>query len=85
MYFDDNLRPIDIAKKMRVSKSAITQVLKKDKYIFICRYYCADPVKTIADALGLSVSEIYRELSKIKEKLKAKLIKEGLWNESGKL
>ena len=31
MYFVEKLRPIDIAKKLNVSKSAITQVLKKDK------------------------------------------------------
>ncbi len=31
MYFVENLRPVDIAKKLDISKSAVTQVLKKDK------------------------------------------------------
>ena len=31
MYFTDKLRPVDIAKKLDISKSAVTQVLKKDK------------------------------------------------------
>ena len=31
MYFIEKLRPVDIAKKLDVSKSAVTQVLKKDK------------------------------------------------------
>jgi len=31
MYFVENLRPIDISKKLDISKSAVTQVLKKDK------------------------------------------------------
>ncbi len=31
MYFIENLRPVDIAKKLDISKSAVTQVLKKDK------------------------------------------------------
>lgn len=31
MYFIDKLRPVDIAKKLDISKSAVTQVLKKDK------------------------------------------------------
>ena len=30
MYFDEKMRPVDIAKKMNMTKSAITQVLKKD-------------------------------------------------------
>ena len=31
MYFIEKLRPGDIAKKLDISKSAVTQVLKKDK------------------------------------------------------
>lgn len=31
MYFVENLRPVDIAKKLDISKSAVTQVLRKDK------------------------------------------------------
>ena len=65
--------------------SFLSSLSKRNKYIFICRYYCADPVKTVADALGISVSEVYRELSEIRKKLKAKLIKEGLWNEDRQL
>ena len=30
MYFIENLRPVDIAKKLDISKSAVTQVLNKD-------------------------------------------------------
>lgn len=31
MYFVNKLRPVDIAKKLNISKSAVTQVLMKDK------------------------------------------------------
>ena len=31
MYFIEKLRPVDIAKKLDISKSAVTQVLRKDK------------------------------------------------------
>lgn len=31
MYFNEKLRPVDIAKKLDISKSAVTQTLKKDK------------------------------------------------------
>ena len=64
--------------------SFVGSLSKRNKYIFICRYYCADPVKTIADTLGISVSEVYRELSEMRKKLKTNLIKEGLWSENGK-
>lgn len=30
MYFLEHLRPVDIAEKLNISKSAVTQVLKKD-------------------------------------------------------
>ena len=31
MYFVEKLRPVDIAKKLDISKSAVTQALRKDK------------------------------------------------------
>ena len=31
MYFLDNLRPKDIAEELNISKSAVSQVLKKDE------------------------------------------------------
>ena len=30
MYFEEKMRPVDIAKKLNITKSAITQILKKD-------------------------------------------------------
>lgn len=30
MYFEEKMKPVDIAKKLNITKSAITQVLKKD-------------------------------------------------------
>lgn len=36
MYFIEKLKPVDIAKKLNISKSAVTQVLKKDnRYVQI--------------------------------------------------
>ncbi len=31
LYFNEELRPVDIANKLKISKSAVTQVLKKDE------------------------------------------------------
>ena len=30
LYFDKHMKPVDIAKELNVSKSAITQILQKD-------------------------------------------------------
>lgn len=54
---------------------------KRQKYIFVCRYYCGDPIDTIAESLNISGSMVFHELSDIRKKLKDKLIKEGLWYE----
>ena len=62
----------------------IRALSKREKYIFICRYYCADSVSDIANALGIGTTTVYRELDEIRKKLKDKLVKEGLWNENGK-
>ena len=61
----------------------INSLPKRRKYIFICRYYCDDSVKTIADSLNLAESTVYRDLELTTKKLKNDLIKEGLWYEKG--
>lgn len=38
MYFIEKLRPVDIAKKLNISKSAVTQVLNKDKRYIEIKY-----------------------------------------------
>lgn len=64
--------------------SFIRSLSKRNKYIFICRYYCSDSVSDIANALGVGTTTVYRELNEIRKKLRDKLVKEGLWNETGK-
>jgi len=49
----------------------------KGEFIFICRYYYADSVTSIAQMLGVSENTIRRRLSKIRAELKARLEKEG--------
>ncbi len=47
------------------------------RFIFMSRYYVAEPVDTIADELGLSRSTIQKELAAIKSGLKEILESEG--------
>ena len=49
--------------------------------MFICRYYYSDKIDDIADMMKVHRSTVFRALSAIREGLKEKLIKEGLWYE----
>lgn len=46
-------------------------------FVFVCRYYYADTVESIAKMLGLSKNSIFRDLVKIRAGLKERLEKEG--------
>ncbi len=49
----------------------------RQMYIFVSRYYIADPLLTISKELGCSVSTVKRELETIKKGLKKRLESEG--------
>ena len=49
----------------------------RQMYIFVSRYYIADPLLTISKELGCSVATVKRELAKIKTSLKKRLESEG--------
>ncbi len=64
----------------------ITQVLnaylhtlsKRERFIFVCRYYYADSVSWIAKMTELSDKTVYRELSRMREELRETLRREGI-------
>ena len=49
----------------------------RQMYIFVSRFYIADPIATISDELGCSVSTVKREIKAIKIGLKKHLESEG--------
>ena len=49
-----------------------------DRYLFVRRYWFADPVKDIAAAMGQKESRVSLRLFRLREKLKKELEKEGL-------
>ena len=49
----------------------------RQMYIFVSRFYIADPLSTISDELGCSVSTVKREINAIKNGLKKRLESEG--------
>lgn len=54
---------------------------ERQLFVFVCRYYYADSIESIAKMLGLSKNTIFRVLAKMRCGLKEQLIAEGLWNE----
>lgn len=49
--------------------------------MFICRYYYSDKVNDIADMMCVHRTTVSRSLSDMRDRLKERLIKEGLWYE----
>lgn len=59
--------------------SFVCSLSKRQKYLFICRYFYGDSIDDIAKSVNISGSMVFHELSDIRKKLKEKLIKEDLW------
>ena len=52
---------------------------KKNQYIFVGRFYMLDSVDSIANELGMSASNVYKALNRIKQGLKCYLEKNGVF------
>lgn len=65
----------------RAIRDFFDSLSERRRYIFVCRYYCGDSIDSIAKALKISGSMVFRELADIRKKLKEKLVMEDLWNE----
>ena len=51
---------------------------KEKRIIFVKRYWYAEPVRTIAEELGISESKVKTSLSRTREQLKKHLVQEGI-------
>jgi len=65
----------------RLLNSFVLTLEDRQEFIFVCRYYFADKVDTIAAMLKTSPRTVYRELSEIRESLKQLLEQEGFGHE----
>ncbi len=61
-----------------VLNTFLHKLSQRERFIFICRYYYADPVQDIARMLEVSDKTIYRELADIRAGLREALGKEGI-------
>ena len=67
----------DAERLGRVISDFVRSLSERRQFIFISRYYLADPIDTIAKDLGLSRSMVNKELAAIRSALKEKLENEG--------
>ena len=67
----------DAERLGRVLSDFVSSLPARRQFIFMSRYYVADPIDTIAKALQLSRSMVNKELAAIRSSLKEKLESEG--------
>ena len=67
----------DAERLGRVISDFVRSLPKRRQFIFMSRYYLADPIDTIARDLNLSRSMVNKELAAIRSTLKEKLESEG--------
>ena len=61
----------------KIISNYVRSLPNRQMYIFVSRYYIADPISTISEELGCSVSTVKREIKAIKNGLKKQLESEG--------
>ena len=67
----------DAQRLGRVISGFVYSLSRRRRFIFMSRYYAADPIDTIAQDLHLSRSTVNKELAAIRSALKEKLESEG--------
>ncbi len=61
----------------RAISDFVRSLSRRKRYIFMSRYYAAEPIDTIAGELGVSRSTVNKELAAIRSALKERLESEG--------
>ena len=67
----------DAERLGKVLSDFVRSLSERKRFVFISRYYMAEPIETIASELSLSRSMINKELAAIRTALKEKLESEG--------
>ena len=68
---------LDAKELGRVISDFVRRLPQRRRFIFMSRYYAAEPINTIAKELDLSRSMVNKELAAIRKALKEKLESEG--------
>ena len=73
---------LDTKELGRIISDFLRQLPRRQRFIFISRYYMAEPIDAIAKELHLSRSMVNKDLATVRRSLRKKLESEGykLWN-----
>ncbi len=71
------INEIEAEELGRAISKFLRTLSKRQRYIFMSRYYVADPIDKIANDLGISKSTVNKEIASIKTGLKESLEREG--------
>ena len=74
---DGGMDDLDEKRLAGVISNYLRTLGKRRRYIFMSRYYFAEPIDKIANDLSVSKSTVNKEIALIKSELKATLAKEG--------
>lgn len=75
MSMDEELAIAELARMLNAYLQGLDD---RERLIFVCRYYYADKISEIAKMLQAGERSVYRELSALREGLRAHLEKEGI-------
>lgn len=77
---DDTTPDEEIATRelARTLSDYIKTLNDREQFVFVCRYYYADKISSIAHMLQVGEATVYRELAAIREGLRVHLEKEGI-------
>lgn len=67
-----------IEQLSRILNDYLNGLADRERLLFVCRYYYADKISTLAKMLQAGERSIYRELSQLREGLREHLEKEGI-------
>ncbi len=74
MTIEQELEAATLAKQFDIFLDGLG---KESRLMFMCRYYCSESIEEIAAKFGTSKHNVSARLSRIREKLKKHLMKEG--------
>jgi len=69
---------VEVRALARALNTYLHSLSEREQFIFVCRYYYADKIATIAKMLKISEPTVFRSLTDMRNNLKEHLEKEGL-------
>lgn len=75
---DDPVAEVEVAELLALINRFLHSLSERDAFVFVCRYYYCDTVRSIADMLDLSRRTVERDLKRMRETLAELIRREGV-------